>query len=356
MKGKVTNILIIVICILLLAAGGIFGYKVYMDSKQDKEVVGNNVKQETQEIPVVKKLKIVDEDSLSRPYAVMINNNHEAWPQCGVQDAYIVYEIISEGGITRMMALYKDKDTAKIGSIRSARHYFLDYANENDAIFVHWGGNHPAYDVIKETKVTDIDAQSSSKPFFRDNPEKLATEHTGYTSLEKLINYATNTKKYRLTTDVKSPLKYTTDIIDLSKASDAKEAKTVELNYSGSYKLKYVYDENTGRYQRYYNNKEHKDYFNGNKFDTKNIIITLIGTGKVKGYTDTAGTNYTDLYNIGNGSGYYITNGYAREIKWSKESRSAQTKYAYTDGTEVNVNDGNTYINLFDKSKSVSIK
>lgn len=344
--------LVVLLLVALLLVSGCGKKEEKVDSNKDKN---NDVQVE----PKVeeKKLTIIDEDSKSRPYAIIINNLPSAMKvQAGLDQAYMIYEFPIEGGYSRSLALFKDKTTNKIGTIRSARQNYIDYALENDAIFVHWGGNHPAYDVIKETKVTDIDAQSSSKPFFRDNPEKLATEHTGYTSLEKLINYATNTKKYRLTTDVKSPLKYTTDIVDLSKASDAKEAKTVELNYSGSYKLKYVYDENTGRYQRYYNNKEHKDYFNGNKFDTKNIIITLIGTGKVKGYTDTAGTNYTDLYNIGSGSGYYITNGYAREIKWSKESRSAQTKYTYNDGTEVNVNDGNTYINLFDKSKSVSIK
>lgn len=344
--------LVVLFLIVLLLVSGCGKKEEKVDSNKDKN---NDVQVE----PKVeeKKLTIIDEDSKSRPYAIIINNLPSAMKvQAGLDQAYMIYEFPIEGGYSRSLALFKDKTTNKIGTIRSARQNYIDYALENDAIFVHWGGNHPAYDVIKETKVTDIDAQSSSKPFFRDNPEKLATEHTGYTSLEKLIDYATNTKKYRLTTDVKSPLKYTTDTVDLSKASDAKEAKTVELNYSGSYKLKYVYDESTGRYQRYYNNKEHKDYFTGNKFDTKNIIITLIGTGKVKGYTDAAGTNYTDLYNIGSGSGYYITNGYAREIKWSKESRSAQTKYTYNDGTEVNVNDGNTYINLFDKSKSVSIK
>lgn len=344
--------LVVLLLVVLLLVSGCGKKEEKVDSNKDKN---NDVQVE----PKVeeKKLTIIDEDSKSRPYAIIINNLPSAMKvQAGLDQAYMIYEFPIEGGYSRSLALFKDKTTNKIGTVRSARQNYIDYALENDAIFVCWGTNHPAADVIKETKVNNIDANSSSKPFFRDNPEKLATEHTGYTSLEKLINYATNTKKYRLTTDVKSPLKYTTDIIDLSKASDAKEAKTVELNYSGSYKLKYVYDENTGRYQRYYNNKEHKDYFNGNKFDTKNIIITLIGTGKVKGYTDTAGTNYTDLYNIGSGSGYYITNGYVREIKWSKESRSAQTKYTYTDGTEVNVNDGNTYINLFDKSKSVSIK
>ena len=344
--------LVVLLLVVLLLVSGCGKKEEKVDSNKDKN---NDVQVE----PKVeeKKLTIIDEESKSRPYAIIINNLPSAMKvQAGLDQAYMIYEFPIEGGYSRSLALFKDKTTNKIGTIRSARQNYIDYALENDAIFVHWGGNHPAYDVIKETKVTDIDAQSSSKPFFRDNPEKLATEHTGYTSLEKLIDYATNTKKYRLTTDVKSPLKYTTDVVDLSKASDAKEAKTVELNYSGSYKLKYVYDENTGRYQRYYNNKEHKDYFNGNKFDTKNIIITLIGTGKVKGYTDTAGTNYTDLYNIGSGSGYYITNGKAEKIQCVKSARDAQTIYKDLNGKEIDVNDGNTFVNICPIDANVTIE
>lgn len=316
-------------------------------------------KEDKKEEPVkeVKKLTIVDEESKSRPYAIIINNLPSAMKvQTGLNDAYIIYEFPIEGGYSRSLALFKDKTTNKIGTIRSARQNYIDYALENDAIFVHWGGNHTAYEVIKETNVDDIDAASNSKPFFRDNPEKLAREHTGYTSLEKLISYNKNTKKYRDTTEIKPPLNYTTDEVDLSKSEDAKKANTIELKYSNSYKLKYIYNSETKKYERNYNGKDHTDYFNNKeKFTTKNIIITLIETGKLKDQVDAAGTSYTNLNNIGEGTGYYITNGYAREIKWSKASRKEQTKYTFTDGTEINVNDGNTYINLFDKTKKVNI-
>ena len=139
MKNKNTKILIIALVAIILVVGIILIVK-NVSSGDDKEVNGP-AKSNKGEVVETKKLKIVDENSKSRPYAVMINNNHAAWPQCGVQDAYLVYEIIAEGGITRMMAIYKDQDTSKVGSVRSARHYFLDYANENDAIFVHWGGS-----------------------------------------------------------------------------------------------------------------------------------------------------------------------------------------------------------------------
>ena len=65
-----------------------------------------------------------------RPIAVMIDNNIDAQPQAGLNDAYMVYEIIVEGGESRLMALFKGVSLDKIGPVRSSRHYFLDYALE----------------------------------------------------------------------------------------------------------------------------------------------------------------------------------------------------------------------------------
>ena len=54
-----------------------------------------------------------------RPIAVMIDNHNQAWPQAGLNQAYIVYEAIAEGGNR-----YTYRNLEKIGPVRSARHYF----------------------------------------------------------------------------------------------------------------------------------------------------------------------------------------------------------------------------------------
>ena len=128
-----------------------------------KELV--DTKKETpvkkEEPKVEEKLKILDLDSNTRPYAVMINNIKTVWGyQCGLQDAYMVYEIIVEGGYTRLMALFKDKSLERIGSIRSSRHYFLDYALENDAIYVHFGWSPQAQSDMKKLGVNNINFMS----------------------------------------------------------------------------------------------------------------------------------------------------------------------------------------------------
>ena len=68
--------------------------------------------------------ELLDEPDYTRPVAVMINNIVFAQPQCGVSDADIVYEVLAEGGITRMMAIFSHIENAGVlGSIRSIRPY-----------------------------------------------------------------------------------------------------------------------------------------------------------------------------------------------------------------------------------------
>ena len=126
----------------------------------------------------IKNIKIVDQFSKSRPIAVMINNNHAAWPHAGLADAYITYEIIAEGGITRLMAIFKDKDTSKIGSVRSSRPYYLDYALENDAIYVHFGYSEDARSDISTLGVNNINGLTDESVFWRDTSLNKSREHT----------------------------------------------------------------------------------------------------------------------------------------------------------------------------------
>ena len=78
-------------------------------NKNKKNPVNNTNKKDDNQSVEVKKVKIVNEDSTSRPFAVMINNISVARTlQSGLQDAYLMYEIIVEGGISRYLALFMD--------------------------------------------------------------------------------------------------------------------------------------------------------------------------------------------------------------------------------------------------------
>ncbi len=349
--NKKVKILIFIAIIVVIAVGVVFAKK-YLNNNSDVPVNGEEgVKEEIKK--EVKKLKIVDETSKSRPYAVMINNNHAAWPQCGVQDAYLVYEIIAEGGITRMMALYKDQDTAKIGSIRSARHYFIDYVEENDAIFVHWGGSPQAYSRISSSRIDDLDGIAlEGSVFFRDKTLNRAYEHTGFTSMTNVKEYA-DKKGYTRDTNKDLLLNYSIDEIDMENLEGALVANSVDLKYSNYHTTSYEYDEETKLYKRSMSNTANVDLVTGEQYTAKNIIIYT-----VQNYTLNDGDNKgrQDINNIGSGNGYYVSGGFYIPITWEKKSHTDQTVYKYMDGTELKVNDGNTFIQICPKNAVITIE
>jgi hypothetical protein len=124
----------------------------------------------------------------------MINNSAAAQPQLGVSQADIIYEIVVEGGITRMMALFQDvSDVGDIGSIRSARPYFVRIALGYDAVYIHAGGSSDAYGVLYSTQILHYDGVNGSRQdiFFRDAERRknLGYEHSLLTSGSLISEY-----------------------------------------------------------------------------------------------------------------------------------------------------------------------
>lgn len=342
-KGKKITI-IVIIFILILVGVGLFFY--LNKGKEEKKDVKKKVKPKVEE-----KLKILDLDSKSRPYGVMINNISTVWGyQSGLQDAYLVYEIIVEGGYTRLFAIFKDKELDRIGSVRSSRHYFLDYALENDAIYVHFGWSPQAENDMTKLGVNNINFMSYDG-YTRDYSLGLASEHTAFTTTKDIMNGADH-YGYKKEVDKFSPLlNYSVKEVDLSIKEGAIPANSINVGYSTHKDTSFEYDVENKVYKRSQNNNPQIDYITKEQYTVKNII-----TYKVNNYTitgDNKGRQTID--NIGSGEGYYITNGYAVPITWQKTSRSSKTIYKYLDGTEIKVNDGNTHIEIQPTSEDLII-
>ena len=97
--------------------------------------------------------------------------------------------------------------------------------------------------------------------------------------------------------------------------------------------------------------KEHTDLITKKQYTVKNIITYQVQNSSIQ--SDRKGRQ--DLYNIGTGEGYYISNGEAIKIKWSKKDRASKTIYTLEDGSELKVNDGNTWIHIQPKGKKLNI-
>jgi len=283
-----------------------------------------------------------------RPIALMIDNdNNDSRPHAGLGDAYLLYEMYVEGSATRIMALFKDTDTKKIGPIRSSRHYFLDYALDNDALYVHFGWSPQAQNDIPALGINNINGVlgSDGNVFWRER--KYAGDyHSAYTSIAKIRDHAENVKKYRLTTDKQSLRRY-----EEEKAIEGGTALTeLTLPYAGFYTVKYTYDEAEKTYKRYLNGQGHITQEKVH-LAAKNIIVQIASNYGISG--DDKGRQ--NIQTTGSGEGYYITGGVAKKITWEKKSRTDKTVYKYEDGSDLILNPGQTWIQIVPPSMTLGI-
>lgn len=346
MKKKLNKKTIILIGVLVILL--IIGIVLLVLPKKTEEPVKN--KEPKKEEKVEEPVDIININSKTRPLSVAINNTPVAVKvQTGLNIAYLVYELPTEGSTSRLLAFYKDAPNTKVGTVRSARHNFLDYSYESDAIFSCYGWSHYAQDEMNKGMIDFVQGMIGQGGMWRENPEHLASEHTVYANTDTVLNYAYNNKGYKKESDNTILLNYNGTDIDLSKMDGVKTANTVTIVY-GNIVTKFIYDSNNKMYKRNVNGVDSKDYFTKEQFDTKNIIVERIT------YSMASDNYYWDLHTTGSGEGYFITNGYAVPIKWSKESRKAKTKYTYLDGKEIEVSDGRTYIEVQVTNKQTTIE
>ena len=359
-KSKKGLIFIVVFLVIIILAGIILAKKYMQDSEISalvsnftnigKELTENNPEKVKEPEKTVEIFKGND-----RPIAVMIDNHKDAWPQAAINEAYMVYEIIVEGKETRLMALFKGKDIEQIGPVRSARHYFLDYAMENDAIYTHLGWSPQAKNDISKYGIHNINgiyydtgkAKTNGATFWR-SKEKSAP-HNAVTSTAGILEIA-NEKGYRTTSNDESVLNYVTDEVTLENGIDA---DSIVIPYSSTNKVAYEYDEESKSYIRYARGKLQLDWNTGSDIRAKNIIITFAENYTL---TDSENKGRQGLKNIGELDGYYITNGKAIEIVCIKNDREEKTIYQDKDGNEIKVNDGNTFVQICPIDADVVIK
>ena len=225
----------------------------------------------------------VDEEvATTRPVAIMVPNSKTA-SQYGLSDASILYECNVEGSMTRLMAIWEDWDKLeKVGNIRSCRDYYLYWAFEWDAIYIHYGGPFYIDDLIAREDTQNINCIDYGNATYRDTAKnstdnaftdteriKDAVEHYGYPT-EYREGYA-DENHYQFATIAEPNT--------LEQYADAIEAKKVDM--SPAYPVTncyFIYNEETGLYDRYQHlsgdsDGPHIDLANNEQLSFKNILV-----------------------------------------------------------------------------------
>ena len=287
----------------------------------------------------------------NRPVAVMLNNLKKAQPQLGVSMADIIYEVPAEGGITRMLGVYQTLDgVGNLGSIRSARPYYIELAMGHDALYVHAGGSPEAYQDLKSWKVDYIDgvngSASQSAVFWRD-PERKKNkgyEHSLLASGETIQSFWDNSKYPKTHQDDYSyPQTFTDDPLTGGTA-----AEHIKLYYT-SYKTGlFDYDAETGKYLVSQYQAPYVDGNTGEQVGVTHLLILETSISAISG--DTAGR--LKVRTTGEGEGTLYRSGQCIPIHWSRSNRDVPFSYTTSDGQPLALGRGNSYVCLINPGSS----
>ena len=181
-----------------------------------------------------------DEEAKQRPVAVMINNLAPARPQSGLPHADVVWEVLAEGGITRLIAIFQSDEAydGDIGPVRSIRPYMIELAESYNAVIVHAGASTDAYGILRKQKKEHLDEITNAGAYFRRDKSRKAP-HNLYSDLP---NLRAGAEKRGYAADVEVPAYRFLD--DEGDGAQAGSAREIDIRFSlKNYIVTYRYDE-----------------------------------------------------------------------------------------------------------------
>ncbi len=287
-----------------------------------------------------------------RPLAIMIpNDNYGALPQYGLSKAGVIYEVPVEAPYTRLMAVFDRAELSKlesVGPVRSCRLYYCYFDLEYDGIYTHFGESEYATSFLSSGQIDEIDGMTDESAFWRDSSR--SRPDNAFTSSE-LLESMISSKGFRneYSDDYEGHFKFADKDSEVT-LNDGDTAETVKIGYQLSAPW-FEYNQDDGLYYRYEYNSEHTDAATGEQLTCKNILIQSVSY-YMEASHGTYHINTTDGQ-----EGYYITNGKAIHVTWSKASESDRTIFYDDAGNEITLNPGKTWISIVlnDKFSDVSI-
>lgn len=289
-----------------------------------------------------------------RPVAVMLNNLKKALPQLGVSQADIIYEAPAEGGITRMLAVFQSvEEVGNIGSVRSARDYYVSLAMGHDALYLHAGGSPGAYAAIKNWGAAAFDCVNGPYEgtlFWRDKERRrsMGMEHSVLTS-GSTISELMPTYSYRL--EHKEGYQYPAAFLAEGEKAQGEPGNRVSVEFSTYKTGVFTYQPETGLYLVEEYGAPYLDGNTGEQVAVKNILVLRTDVSGLQG--DDAGR--LSVRTTGTGTGQLFCDGTVQDITWSKAKHSAPLTYYGQNGQPLRLGVGPTYVNLVGHSTQVTV-
>lgn len=272
------------------------------------------------------------------PVTMMIENLVNVRPQSGLGSANLIYEALAEGGITRFMAVFANPDSIDpIGPVRSARHYYVDWAEEYGGIYAHVGGSPQALGILgTDDYMHDLNQFGFSQYYYRD--DNLEAPHNLFTRSE-LMSFALRDLGLSGQEGDYDPYLFKDDA---DKKDRPTEDVAIEIEFSSfDYNVEWRYDRDVNSYLRFNGGEPHLDANTEEQLMAKNILVQRVESRLLE-----EDTGRLDITTLGEGDAILFQDGQEIDGTWKKTNRGDRTKFYDLDGVEYKFNPGTTWIEV----------
>lgn len=283
-----------------------------------------------------------------RPVAVMINNHAEARPQSGLNSADVVYEALAESGITRHLAIFWSEVPDKVGPIRSARQYYLEWLSPYDPLYIYDGcadTDNPKTDACGNIYTYNI-KRIATIGAWRWNDGRRYAPHNEYSSLTSAWEYAEKMNWDSFPTIEAWKFKNDEPVDERGEKTKVSVIFHQRINNGGMYDTVWTYDPKTNSYLRQVGKQPDIDQESNTQVYAKTVVIQQINM--YPSYDD-KGRIIQDA--VGEGNAVFLMDGKIVEGRWKKNSRLDRTTYYDNDGNEVQFNRGRIWISMLARSE-----
>lgn len=286
-----------------------------------------------------------------RLIAVMLDNHPAAYPQSGMDHAVMVFEALTEFGVTRYMAVFApgiSPEANSIGPVRSARAYFVRWAMGLNAVYVHAGGSPSGLQLAESApQIVNMDALYSATEsyFYRKRDEE--PPHNLYTDNNLLNLYIEQEGVEAFNADQQGFL------LKHERPADERPANQ-EIEYYFLYEddpVGWSYDPRTNGYFRLRRGKPHIDGASDEQLWFKNVVVMEIEDAPIPGDPE----HRIQVHVVGEGRARLFLDGVEREITWSKKTESAPLRLLDAQGDEVQLNAGPVWFSAVPSLDNVSV-
>ncbi len=281
-----------------------------------------------------------------RVISVKIENSPQARPQTNLQLADVVYESVTEGGITRFNALFHSQEPDKVGPVRSARLSDLYIVPQYHALFVFSGASSSVNARVRATTIENLSQDAGiSYPYFRSRDRKAP--HNLYVVLAKVREEAAR-RKMPTEQDVKGLL------FDRRPSPDETVAVSeITVPFSTANTVRWVYDPATRTYARYNNGARFIDAGTGKQLHARNVVV--MWAKHMPASHDKVGSRTYEIVLTGTGRCSVFRDGQRYDGTW-QASADAPPILTASDGSRIKLAPGNTWFQVIAPDVNITIK